>query len=129
MNFINKFKYIVYVLIGGFVFGVIAYAGEANLYPATRCMGSTKIESGKALELFTTSDVLSLSIGAQGIADVIPLEPRRIRILGLKPGATNLIVSYTEKGSEEYEICVNSGYKVEVISGILTNSACSLIGW
>ena len=102
---------------------------ERNVTPAAQHMGSIKVELGKALELRTRSKVISVAIGLKEIADVMPVTPMRIRILGLKPGATNLIIYFAEHHAEEYELLVNQGYRVEVIYGIVTNPDASLVGW
>lgn len=105
------------------------HAGEPVIYPATHYKGSIKIEQGKAVELAAKLKVVSLAIGAKEIADVTPVSPQRIRILGLQKGTTNLIVGYENHPYEEYEILVNDGFKVEVIGGIITIPDASLTGW
>ena len=99
------------------------------IYPATHYKGIIKIERGKAVELGTIFEVVSLAIGIKEIADVIPVTPQRIRILGLQKGTTNLIIGYKDHPVAEYEILVNDGFKVEVIGGIITIPDASLTGW
>jgi len=99
------------------------------IYPATHCKGIIKIEKGKAIELAVRFKVVSLAIGIKEIADVIPVSPQRIRILGLQKGTTNLIIGYKNHPDAEYEILVNDGFKVEVIGGIVTIPDASLVGW
>ena len=106
-----------------------AHAGEPVIYPATHYKGFIKIERGKAVELGTTFKVVSVAIGIKEIADVIPVSPQRIRILGLQKGTTNLIIGYKDHPDAEYEILVNDGFKVEVIGGIVTIPDASLMGW
>ena len=99
------------------------------IYSATHYKGIIKIEKGKAVELATTSKVVSLAIGTKEIADVLPVTPQHIRILGLQKGTTNLIIGYKDHPDAEYEILVNNGFKVEVIGGIVTIQDASLVGW
>lgn len=130
MYYLKIIKCFAVFLISGFILSAgVSYSFESRIAFAAHQKGGIKIELGKALELATEFKVISLAIGDRKIADVMPITPQRIRILGLKPGTTNLIVSYGEKRSEEYEICVNHGYKVEVIDGIITNPNTSLTGW
>ena len=113
--------------------GNISRADGANeaplIYSVTQNKGSIKIERGKAVELGTIFKVVSLAIGTTKIADVRPVSPQRIRILGLQKGVTNLIISYKNHPDEEYEILVNDGFKVEVMGGIITIPDASLMGW
>ena len=124
---------IFFILITCILPGNIIRADGANevplIYPATRYKGSIKIEKGKAIELAVRFKVFSLAIGIKEIADVIPVTPQRIRILGLQKGATNLIISYEDHPDVEYEILVNDGFRVEVIGGIITIPDASLTGW
>ena len=115
------------ILPGKFVESVCA--GEPVIYPAADYKGSIKIEKGKAIELAVSSKVVSLAIGDKKIADVRPVTPQRIRILGLHQGTTNLIVGYEDHPDAEYEVLVNNGFKVEVIGGIITIQDASLTGW
>ena len=110
-------------------FNRAAHAGEPVIYPATHYKGSIKVERGKAIELASRFQVVSLAIGDKEIADVMPVSPQRIRILGLQKGTTNLIISYKNHPDAEYEILVNDGFKVEVIGGIITIPDASLVGW
>ena len=102
---------------------------QINIKKATHYKGRFKLQLGKAVELKTRQKIISVSVGREDIADVIPVAPKLIRILGLKPGATNLIIRYDDNSAEEFEILVNKGFTVEVISGTVTNPDASLIGW
>ena len=109
---------------------VVTFAKEPiNIKKATHYKGGIKIELGKALELKTRYKIISVSVGREDIADVIPVAPKSIRVLGLKPGLTNLIIRYDDNSAEEFEILINKGFTVEVISGTVTDPNASLIGW
>ena len=81
------------------------------------------------MELTTRKKVVYLAVGEEKIADAVPVDPGRIRILGLKEGATNLVIVYNDDSADEYEILVNKGFRVEVLNGIITNPDTSLTGW
>jgi len=129
----NQSIIIFFILITCILSKNISRADDADkvpfIYPATHYKGFIKIERGKAVELGTTFKVVSLAIGIKEIADVIPVSPQRIRILGLQKGTTNLIIGYNNHPDAEYEILVNDGFKVEVIGGIITIPDASLVGW
>ena len=109
---------------------VVTFAKEPiNIKKATHYKGAIKLELGKALELKTRYKIISVSVGREDIADVIPVAPKSIRVLGLKPGLTNLIIRYDNNSAEEFEILINKGFTVEVISGTVTDPNASLIGW
>jgi len=109
---------------------VVTFAKEQiNIKKATHYKGGIKLELGKAVELKTRHKIISVSVGREDIADLIPVAPKLIRVLGLKPGSTNLIIRYDDNSAEEFEILVNKGFTVEVISGTVTNPNASLIGW
>lgn len=95
---------------------------------ATR-KGTIYLHLGRAMELSTRVKISSVSVGEEKIADVTPVSTNSIRIIGLKKGSTNLIVSYGNDYCEEYILLVNGGYRVEVLEGITTNEDRSLTGW
>ena len=102
---------------------------QNNLRPATFFKGAIRLELGKGIELAARKKIVYLAVGNEKIADAVPVDPVRIRILGLQTGATNLVVGYDDNSSDEYEILVNKGFQVEVINGIITNPDASLVGW
>ena len=102
---------------------------QSNLRPAAFFKGAIRLELGKGIELATRKKVAYLAVGNEKIADAVPVDPVRIRILGLQTGATNLVVVYDDNFADEYEILVNKGFQVEVINGIITNPDASLVGW
>ncbi|MBL0732649.1 MAG: pilus assembly protein N-terminal domain-containing protein [Desulfosarcina sp.] len=102
---------------------------QSNLRPVAFFKGAIRLEPGKAIEFATRKKVAYLAVGAEKIADAVPVDSAKIRILGLQTGATNLVVGYDDNSADEYEILVNKGFKVEVINGIITNPAASLVGW
>lgn len=106
-----------------------AVAGEPDMRPAARKMGEIRVVLGQAVEFATRFKVVSMAVGMKEIAEVMPVTPTRIRILGLKPGTTNLIIRFAGKAAQEYEIFVNQGYTVEVLNGTVTNPDASLRGW
>ncbi len=109
---------------------VATFAKEPiNIKKATHYKGGVKLELGKALELKTRHKIISVSVGREDIADVVPVAPKSIRVLGLKSGSTNLIIRYDDNSAEEFEILVNKGFTVEVISGTVTDPNASLTGW
>ena len=109
---------------------VVTFAKEQiNIKKAIHYKGGIKLELGKAVELKTRHKIISVSVGREDIADLIPVAPKLIRVLGLKPGSTNLIIRYDDNSAEEFEILVNKGFTVEVISGTVTNPDASLTGW
>jgi len=109
---------------------VVTFAKEPiDIKKATHYKGGIKLELGKALELKTRYKIISVSVGREDIADVIPVAPNSLRVLGLKPGLTNLIIRYDDNSAEEFEILINKGFTVEVISGTVTDPNASLIGW
>lgn len=105
------------------------FAKEKNIRRATHYAGAFRLEPGKALELATRHNISYVAVGEEKIADVVPVAPMKIRIVGAKHGSTNLIITYDNNYSEEYDICVTRGYTVEVLDGIITNPNTSLIGW
>jgi Flp pilus assembly secretin CpaC len=107
----------------------VVFAKEKNILRATHYAGALCLEPGKAIELTTRRDIAYVAVGLEQIADVVPVAPRRIRIVGVKHGSTNLIITYDNDYAEEYNICINQGYTVEVLDGIITNPNTSLIGW
>jgi Flp pilus assembly secretin CpaC len=105
------------------------FATEKNICRATHYAGTFRLEPGKAVELATRHNISYVAVGQEKIADVVPVAPKQIRIVGIKHGSTNLIITYDNDYAEEYEICVTQGYTVEVLDGIITNPNTSLIGW
>ena len=135
---INKSVFYFVIIIFVLSFYTVGTAGSAsvtntkrqtNLRPATFFKGAIRLELGKAIELSTREKVIYLAVGEEKIADAVPVDPVRIRILALHTGATNLIVVYDDDSADEYEILVNKGFRVEVINGTITNPDASLIGW
>jgi len=109
--------------------GTWAGRGEIRISRATIYKGDIKIKLGEATDFKTSRDVKSIAVGTDAIADVLALSPRLIRIVGMKPGETNLIIRYSDGYAEEFHVMVNKGYTVEVISGINTRDSLSLSGW
>jgi Flp pilus assembly secretin CpaC len=107
----------------------VVFAKEKNIRRAAHYAGTFRLEPGKAIELNTRHDIAYVAVGLEQIADVVPVAPRRIRIVGVKHGSTNLIITYDNDDAEEYNICINQGYTVEVLDGIITNPNTSLTGW
>ncbi|HEC31795.1 MAG TPA: hypothetical protein ENI41_04820 [Deltaproteobacteria bacterium] len=103
--------------------------GKIRISRATIYKGDIKIKLGEATDFKTSRDVKSIAVGTDAIADVLALSPRLIRIVGMKPGETNLIIRYSDGYAEEFHVMVNKGYTVEVISGINTRDSLSLSGW
>ena len=103
--------------------------GKIRISRATIYKGDIKIKLGEATDFKTSRDVKSIAVGTNTIADVLALSPRLIRIVGMKPGETNLIIRYSDGYAEEFHVMVNKGYTVEVISGINTRDSLSLSGW
>ncbi|HDM76068.1 MAG TPA: hypothetical protein ENG51_06305 [Deltaproteobacteria bacterium] len=103
--------------------------GKLRISRATIYKGDIKIKLGEATDFKTSRDVKSIAVGTDAIADVLALSPRLIRIVGMKPGETNLIIRYSDGYAEEFHVMVNKGYTVEVISGINTRDSLSLSGW
>jgi Flp pilus assembly secretin CpaC len=135
---INKSVLYFVMIIFVFCFYTVGTAGSApvtntkrqsNLRPATFFKGAIRLELGKGIELATRKKVAYLAVGEEKIADAVPVDPVRIRIVGLHTGSTNLIVVYDDNSADEYEILVNKGFRVEVINGIITNPDASLVGW
>ena len=93
--------------------------------------GIIYLHLGRAVELSTKTKIKisCVSVGEEEIADVTPLSANSIRMIGLKKGSTNFIVSYENNYCEEYILLVNGGYRVEVLEGITTNEDRSLTGW
>ena len=139
----ERYKLILFyvVLLLLFIFGIYAIVNEDRLYKMAHFDTLTalpnrasfhrefKLELGKALELKTRHKIISVSVGREDIADVVPVAPKSIRVLGLKSGSTNLIIRYDDNSAEEFEILVNKGFTVEVISGTVTDPNASLTGW
>ena len=132
----NRFAFCCLIIIFTCFFYWVGTAGAApvtkrqnNLKPAAQFKGAIRVEQGKAMELTTRKKVVYLAVGNEKIADAVPVDPVRIRILGLQTGATNLVVVYDDNFADEYEILVNKGFQVEVINGIITNPDASLVGW
>ncbi len=135
---INRSILYILMIIFIFCFSVVEPASSAsvtntkrqnNLRPATFFKGAIRLELGKGIELATRKKVVYLAVGNEKIADAVPVNPGKIRILGLQTGTTNLVIVYDDNFAEEYELLVNKGFKVEVINGIITNPDASLVGW
>lgn len=132
----NRFAFCCLIIIFTCFFYWVGTAGAApvtkrqnNLKPAAQFKGAIRVEQGKAMELTTRKKVVYLAVGKEKIADAVPVDPKRIRILGLKEGATNLVIVYNDDSADEYEILVNKGFRVEVLNGVITNPDTSLTGW
>lgn len=91
--------------------------------------GSIHIARDKAVELRSKEKIIRVGIGNPKIADVAVLGATLVRLVGLGEGTTNLLVTYEGGEHEEYEVLVGKRFKVEVITGIVTEPRFSLAGW
>jgi len=91
--------------------------------------GSIHVARDKAVEFRSKEKILRVAIGNPKIADVAVLGTTLVRLVGVGEGTTNLLVTYQGGGHEEYEVVVGKRFKVEVITGIVTEPRFSLADW
>jgi len=91
--------------------------------------GSIHVARDKAVEFRSKEKILRVAIGNPKIADVAVLGTTLVRLVGVGEGTTNLLVTYQGGGHEEYEVVVGKRFKVEVITGIVTEPRFSLANW
>jgi Flp pilus assembly secretin CpaC len=113
----------------------LARAGGPIEWDAVKSMGVIRVGLHRAREITTRRNIVRVAVGSEEIADIMLPQtesPRQIRVVGIAPGTTNLIIWYGDNTVDPqalahgYEIRVDTGYAVEVIDGTQTDEDASL---